>query len=339
MKFVLNTNYQEAGAKTVWDNLAVRLQAAGHSVVFNDWDHYDHYDVAMFMSPDSKIREVKAVSPKTMCGLFDPKANLVRQRAEARAADFLVVSSLEQKDFFLQFNANIFIYYMFHDVAEVPKVHANKEKIIIGYHGNRQHLHAMKPVTRALDVMAKKYDIEFWAIYNIKKIGKWNMNLPKVCPVKHIQWSPEERVASLSQCDIGIAPSILPLSLVDRLFARPWRTFVPRFFNWEGFNKNDYLLRFKYSNNPGRLYVFSQMHIPVITDFTPSSCELVRDNHSGLLVASEAGWERALEKMITDAEFRKTASDNLKKHIDENFSIDITFNKFVAFVSSLNAQR
>lgn len=339
MKFALNTNYQEAGGKTVWDSMAGFLQERGETVKFNDWDHYAEYDVAMFMAPDSKIREAKQLNPKLVCGLFDPKANLVRQREEARAADFLVVSSVEQREFFLQFNKNIFIYYMFHDVADHPKTHVHKDKIIIGYHGNRQHLDAMHMVSRALDNVAKEYDIEFWAIYNIKKLGKWNRNVPKICSVKHIQWSPEERVHHLAQCDVGISPSILHLTWLDRLLARPLRTLAPRFFNWEGFNKNDYVLRFKYSNNPGRIYVLSQMHLPVIADFTPSSCQMVQDGHSGLLAGTQAGWEQALIKMITDADFRNKASTNLKAHIDNHYSLKQTFEGFMAFIQSLHAKR
>lgn len=339
MKCVLNTNYKEAGGITVIGGIIRRLEKQGSVFTYNDWDHYGNYDLAFFLAPDSKIREAKRQKPGMFCILFDPKANQAWQRAEARAADMLIVSSIEQREFFLQFNKNIFIYLQFPDIPEIKKEHTKKDKIIIGYHGNKQHLDAMSQVSVALDRVAEKHNIELWAIYNIKKLGKWRRNVPKKCPVKHVQWSHEELISSLSQCDVGISPSVLPLTLVDRLFARPWRTFIPRFFNYEGFNKNDYLLRFKYSNNPGRIYVFSQLGVPVISDFTPSVCQVIDDGKSGLLAGTTAGWERALTLLVTNAEARNAMSTNLKNYLDEHHSVDKNFDRLMQFVNTLYAAR
>ncbi len=332
MKFVINTNYKAAGT-IILDGIIERLKNSGNSVTRNDWVNYSNYDFVIFTAPDSKIKEAKMANPKIICGLFDPKLTLSRQINEAKASDFLIVSSLEQREAFLKYNKNIFIYYMFPDIPEIKKEHLKKDKIIIGYHGNKQHLDAMSDASKALDILAKDHDIEFWAIYNFQKLGKWRMNAPKVCPIRYIQWSQETFTDDLSRCDIGIAPAAIP---APKLFARPLFSFL---YNPIAYNKNDYLQRFKMSNNPGRIYVFSQLHVPVVADFTPSACEIIKDNYSGMLVGSKEGWVEALKKLIKDAELRNTISSNLNKYIDENCSTEINFNNFMIFLNSIYANR
>ncbi len=335
MKFIINTNYESAGT-TVLRGVEKRLKASGYIVKNNQWNNYEEYDVVIFMAPDSKIREVKKTNQKIVCGLFDPKATHSWQIQEARAADFLIVSSIEQREFFIQYNENIFIYYMFPDVPEITKKHIKKDKIIIGYHGNKQHLDAMELVSQALDRIAKKYDIELWAIYNIEKLGRWKRNIPKKCRVRHIQWTSEDLVDQLSHCDIGIVPALHPTSWLGKLLTRPIRSYIP-FLNFEGFNRNDYLQRFKYSNNPGRIYVFSQVSIPVVADFTPSTCQIIEDGVSGLLAGTSQGWEYALTQLIEHVEHRNTFSYNLYSKLAH--SPDNNFKKFTVFIKKLYANK
>jgi hypothetical protein len=78
------------------------------------------------------------------------------QIKEIKIADLLIVSSIEQKEYLLKYNKNTFIYYMFKDVPNIIKEHTDKDKIIIGYHGNKQHLSAMGDVSWALDELAQR---------------------------------------------------------------------------------------------------------------------------------------------------------------------------------------
>jgi len=325
MKFVINTNYNAAGT-LVLEGLVKRLPEATR----NDWENYQDFDVAIFMAPDSQVRKAKRQNSKLLAGIFDPKVSNARQRAEARAADFLVVSSIEQRDFFLRFNKNIFIYYMFPDVPASEKVHADSGRVIIGYHGNKQHLDGMKDASWALDEIAKTREVELRAIYNIKKLGTWSQNSPKICPVTHVQWEEGKFLEDLKSCDIGIAPSALP---APKFWARPIKSF---FRNLVSYVKNDYVLRFKMSNNPGRLYVFSQLGLPVVTDFTPSACQMITDGRSGALVGTREGWKTALENLILDVEKRKEYSRNLRSHIAENYSVEQNFQAFMNFVRHLH---
>ncbi len=330
MKFVINTKYTKSAGYTVLCGLESRLRASGSEVVINDWENYAKYEVAIFMAPDSKIKEAKIANPKLKCLLFDPKVSRLWQIEEVKQADLLIVSSIEQKNALLRYNKNIFIYYMFPDTPEIKKEHSKKDKIIIGYHGNKQHLDAMCDVSYALDELAKKFPIEFWAIYNIDKLGQWSKNTPKICPVRHIQWREDDNMSNLNvlaECDIGVAPSLMP---VNRIFTRPLSSL---FFNKEGYHYNDYIQRFKFSNNPGRIYVFSQLHIPVVTDFTPSACQIIKDGESGLLVGTREGWLDALERLAQDNELRNKLSTNLKNSIDASCSVDSNFRDFLSLLN------
>lgn len=329
MRIVINTNYKAAGT-IVLEGIAKRIS----EVVRNDWDHYENFDVAIFMAPDSQVCAAKKSNPKILAGIFDPKVSKPRQRDEARVADFLIVSSIEQRDFFLKYNKNVFVYYMFPDIALFEKAHSTSlgRRLVVGYHGNKQHLDAMADVSWALDEIAKTREIELRAIYNIEKLGKWTQNVPQVCPVTHVQWGEAKFLEDLKECDIGIAPGAIP---APNLFARPLASF---FHNPVSYNPNDYLVRFKMSNNPGRLYVFSQIGIPVVTDFTPSAGQMIQDGVSGRLVGTKEGWKQALEELIESVEKRNVYAKNLKNFISENHSVEKNFEKFMSFLQNLHAK-
>lgn len=319
MKVLMNTNYQSAGVKICMDDMAPKFIKLGHQVIRNDWHNYQNYDLILFMAPDSQIIEAKKINPRAITGMMLPTLTKSRIK-EIQSADFLLVSSIEHRDFFLKYNKNIFIYYSFPEITAVFKEHTAKEKIIIGYHGNKVHLDCMSDVRKALDKLADKYNIELWAIYNIKKLGQWKKNLPKKCPVKHIQWSEDSYYDYLGQADIGIVPAKTPTKFLFKGF---------------GLKRYDYLIRFKYSSNPGRAYIFSQFHIPVVADFLPSSAQIIQDGESGYLVWSEEGWYNALEKLIISPDLRNKMSRNLKNFIDNNYSPDLNFRKFSEFIKKI----
>jgi glycosyltransferase involved in cell wall biosynthesis len=320
MKVLINTNYKSAGSKVCVDDLSVKLKNVGFEVRRNDWDNYQSYDLILFMSPDSEVIKARKMNPKALVGLMDPKITSKR-KAEVESASFLLVSSLEQKDFFLKYNKNVFVYYMFPEIESLMKEHKDKDKIIIGYHGNKLHLDFMSDASKALDDLSEKYNIEFWAIYNIKNSGEWRKNLPKKCFVKHIQWSGEDCCGYLSQTDIGIVPAKIPVK-----------------FFFRGFDvrkKYDYVTRFKYSTNPGRIYPFSKLGIPVVADFMPSYCQLIEDGKSGFLVYSKEGWYSVLEKLINSSDLRNRMSNNLNNFINNNCSPDINFKGFLEFIEEI----
>ncbi len=113
MRIVLNTRSDTAGAQASIVGLALRLRAAGIDATLNDWDGYAGYDVAIFMGYDHELERARAENPSIRVGLSDPKQSRREWIDAARAADFLLVSSVEQREAFLRLNRSIHVLYMF----------------------------------------------------------------------------------------------------------------------------------------------------------------------------------------------------------------------------------
>jgi glycosyltransferase involved in cell wall biosynthesis len=78
----------------------------------------------------------------------------------------------------------------------------------------------------------------------------------------------------------------------------------------------------------------------VVTDFTPSASQFIKDGENGCLVGTKEGWYNALESLISSAELRNKFSRNLKGFIEANFSPEINFKVFLNFLFHLfNAPR
>lgn len=325
MKIVINTNYDSAGTKVCVDDLTPKLKEAGHQVSKNDWSNYSRYDLAVFMSPDSDIATAKEKNPSIKTCIMNPMTDYLKLQQNVKAADFLVVGSLEQRDEQLKYNRNIFIYYMFPDIKPIIKTHQPKKTTIIGYHGNKEHLANLHPhVTKAISRLSEKHNIEFWAMYNVKKLGQWNSRFSETVTMRHIQWSPENYENMLARCDIGIVNNAIPAPKSKRhIINQP----LTRYFrvNLRAYRARDTQIRFKYSSNPGRIYVFSQLGIPVISDFVPSMSQLIKDEHSGLIVNSASGWFWAMDRLVASPSLRQELSNNLRSYVDDNISIDKNF--------------
>ncbi len=330
--FVLNTKFPEAAASRVCiQRLGKQLIARGHRVVFNDWNHYDQYDVVLFMSYDPEVEAARKQNPKIIIGIGDPKPQQID--TTARDADFLLVSSLEQRDLFLRANANPFIFPMFPEIPRIEKTHRQNEILRIGYHGNKAHLHSISPhITSALEELGKHRKVEFWAMYNIEKLGSWKFGLPdpKLVTVKHIQWHPNHYEKYLSQVDIGIIPNTILGSYYEK--KKKTSKMFKYFF---GTSQEDYLTRFKFSSNSGRLYVFSQLGIPVVSDFFPTAAQFLEHGNRGFLAHSAEGWYSCLLKLAESADLRQKLAANLRAYIDENADFDKTTEELTTLLAQL----
>lgn len=331
VKFVLNSKFSESAAGMVCiKGLYNRLIENGFDAMLNDWDNYDRYDVVIFMAYDPQIDRARMQNPDIKIGLADPKPG---SKSDVKKADFIMVSSLEQRELFLKHNANCFIYYMIPDFDSFDYVHRPKERIVIGYHGNKVHLNSFyKQVTPALNLLGTQYDIELHAIYNVEKLGKWTLGRPdeKKCRVVDLQWYENCYQDYFKNIDIGIVPNLYPMEhegLIKKFFSTS-----PYFFLE---TEDDHLIKYKFSSNAGRTFVFGAFGIPVVTEAVPSAGDVIQDGYSGSLVLYAHGWYYALEKLIRSVELRKTYGSNLKIRIEDYFSQEMTFQRFISYLENL----
>jgi hypothetical protein len=323
MRIVLNSRRDDAGTRACITGLHRRLRAAGVGAALNDWDHYDRYDVAVFMAYDHDLDAARRGNPAIRVALADPKQSDRAQLDAARRADFLIVTGVEQRDVFYRHNRNVLPFCMFPPMPPVERLHRDKAPIVIGYHGNRVHLECMAAsVTPALNALGRVRPIEFWALYNVEALGKARIGLPDpaIVPVRHIQWSSTCQPGSDASrtfyeefhgVDIGIVPNQQPVR--DRLAALERTAFDEPEFMYEPF---DHLVRFKASANAARVYPFAQLGIPVVADFIPSAAQLIRDGESGFIVSSPHGWYEALDSLAASADLRNRCAAALRRTMD-----------------------
>jgi predicted house-cleaning noncanonical NTP pyrophosphatase (MazG superfamily) len=328
MKIVFNTHLPQTAASIFYQEALSKLE----NLTINCFDDYSQYDVALFMSFKKDLNEIKkarAANPQIKIGIVDPRSSQVELFIEQ--IDFFIVDSIETKDFFTKYQKPLFSYYEYPEIKEINKIHVPKKKITIGYHGNKVHLYSMSPhITKALDLLAENYEIEFWAIYNISHLGIWNVGLPKKIQVKHIQWSPEVYEEFLSKVDIGIVPNLMPIKNLKRMKSKS-QIAKTAFLDSE----DDYLLRFKVSSNAGRIFIFAKLGIPIVADMFPSALQFIRDEKSGLLAYSSAAWYTALERLILDHQYRNTLANTLIEEMRELIDFDKQNQKLISFIDSI----
>jgi len=323
-KIVFNTYYKDAASSMFY----LSGLSKSEQINFFDFKNYESYDLALFMTYSKDLEELKKakqINQNLTIGLFDPRGIQVENYLQY--VDFLVVDSIEMKDFFAKYDIPIFVYYEYADIPLYKKKHEKHEKIIIGYHGNKVHLTAMYPeITSALELLGEKYSIEFWAMYNIKHLGYWNIGIPKNVEVKHIQWSMENYDKYLSKVDIGLVPACMPVKKNTRK-----KSVVSKFFLD---NEDDYIIKFKMPSNPGRMIIFAKLGIPVIGDFLPSNLQFIKDEENGLLAYSAGGWYKAIEKLIVSHKLRQKFADNMLETYKEFFDYDVQNNKFFTWLAN-----
>lgn len=293
---------------------------------------FSKFSVALFMTYENDLIDmikIKKAYPHLLVGVIDPRGSQITNYLHN--ADFLIVDSIEMKDFFSALNKPIFIYQEYPDVPIVLPNHKEKEEIVIGYHGNKAHLASMFPrVTLALEPLAEKYKLRFVCVYNLAG-GICKMGLPRNIAVEHVQWSEDVYEKYLAHVDIGIAPALVPVRKLNKLKGK-------------GHNKgcfatscDDYVIRFKMPSNAGRAVVFGLLGVPVVADFLPSFMQIIRDGENGLLAYSSGGWYRAIESLITSPTLRNSLASNLQKDLREKYSFDVQNQELLFFLKQLQA--
>lgn len=285
----------------------------------------DNYDVNLLMTYDHKLTEIIRKNSKSLIGIIDPRKFDVLE--STKYADFLVVDSFEMQDYWRCANKPIFRYAEYPEVSLSKKIHYEKNKIRIGYHGNKIHLECMvKNVTPALNILSKKYDLTLVLAYTGESPRGTEEWLPKNIAIEHHSIGSKTFVYEkvFEDVDIGIVPNLMTQERFDEEHKNKYK---------ENHSQDDYVLRFKMPSNPGRMIVFARLGIPVIADLYPSSIQLLSEDR-GCLAYSTDGWLYELEKLITSHDLRNLYSQNLRTYC-ERFDFDTQNRKFISFLDEL----
>ena len=84
--------------------------------------------------------------------------------------------------------------------------------------------------------------------------------------------------------------------------------------NYEPF---DYFIRYKSSNNSGRISVFAKYGIPVISEPTQSNCEVIKNGENGYICFSYDNWKYTLDLLCENHLLRQKISRNLTNDIEQ----------------------
>ena len=310
-------------------NFAKLNELEGVSIDFYNRNYAD-YDVVLFMGYDPCIAEARAAKPSLKIGVIDLRPSSVEK---SLGADFVIANGVEMQDWLSDYFENIFIYPIYPLLDAPRKTHTTTKPIVIGYHGNKIHLMSIMPyVSAALNKLAESYDLELWVIYNVQGAGRMPFELcdSKNIKIRYIQWEENVYKNILSQVGIGIVPNLIPIQeplSAKRLIAPLSVLFNP--------HDSDLLLRFKCTTNPGRIYVFSQLGIPVVAGYSPSTAQTIQHGVSGYLANSAGGWYRALKSLAGSAELRDQMGRALYEDFWRNVSPDILNQRLVNFIAGL----
>lgn len=311
-------------------NYAKLNELGGVSIDFYNHNYAD-YDVVLFMGYDARVTEARAVNPSLEIGVIDLR---FIENCDARGADFAIANGVELYDWLSNYFENIFIYPIYPQIDAPLKKHEQKKPLVIGYHGNKKHIIAMRPhITAALEALSEEYEVELWAVYNIDLLGPMPEDLcdPDKVKVRYFQWEEGVYEKILAQANIGIVPNLVPLKdeALAKQSAEPFSPLLP------SNAAADYLLRFKKTTNAGRIYVFSQLGIPVVAGMSPSASQAIRHGVSGFLALSTAGWYHGLKKLADSAELRAKMGSRLYDDFQRDVAPSVLNRKLVEFIRQL----
>lgn len=287
------------------------------------------FDIILFMSGTINKNFKKRKNIKY--GIVDPRA---ANYDNFENFDFIIANGLEEKFFFSYTGLPTMIYPTFPTISCKKK--NNRNKTIITYHGNKEHLENMHPrITRALKRISKNYKVELRLIYNIKdkgivkEINKSTLN----CFVSHLQYYDGCLNKYLSNTDIGIVPQLKTLK------KKKIKKNIGYFLSKQLFKKQySFNLNFKETTNLGRHFVFAQCKIPVISDYTLSSSNFINHKKNGILAYDTEDWYQSAKFLIDNKKRSNQIGKQLFKDWKINFSHEVLNRKMLNFFRKLNAK-
>ena len=297
-----NQNINRGSYRVHIRDLDIYLKEIGIDSKINP-KNINNYDVIIFGKGTciNTIKKYKKLNKKL--GITTPTCR-EKDNLDHKIVDFCIVGSVEEKDSLSRLYKNIFIIPQIESIYRNPKkfkTHEEKKEIIIGYHGNQNHLNHIRlslknSFEKLYNNYKHKYDIKF--IYTCSNNEEWVTEKPNI-PMEFIKWDINNIENTLLKMDIGVVPNICEFKLGGH---DDENITLGRY-------STDTMIRFKNKSNGGRSFVFHQMKIPVIADYTPSNMRILADLRNGYAVCSEEGWYRALEELL-DYKKRIKVSEN-----------------------------
>lgn len=251
----------------------------------------DDYDIHIYGKGDYNIKNSNkingSITPSSDCKVLNQFS-------------FIIVGSWEEKESMINKNKNIFLFPQIEKMYldTIPKIHIHKDEIVIGYHGNQNHLnHCDIGLKNALERLNKVFKIKF--VYTCSNSIEWIQGKPNI-KMEFIQWNMRNIHNTIQAFDIGVIPNISEYYNQTRLDENIML----------GKYATDMKIRFKNKSNIGRLLVLAQCGIPVVADITPSNMHILGNPDNGFAVITEDGWYNALYQLCEDHELRNIISKN-----------------------------
>jgi hypothetical protein len=310
------------GSKRVFiSNVYETLKSLNYTVDLNEPIDEKYNCIILGKNMLNDIKNIKnVIKHKCLLGIVNPP-NDNRMLEFKNILDFCILGSVEERDSLLKY-VNSCIYYPLIEIwFSNIKEHKEKDKLVIGYHGNREHLKSFIPnINWALEKLSETTKIKLKIIAGNHNGSRetWNIGKPKI-EIEEVPWESWTIETDLLECDIGLVPNVVNIH-------ESHRKYIIDYLDSHGMQgyKTDYILRFKNKSNIGRSLVFFQLGIPVIADFTPCHFD-IKFNETGYLALSKEGWLYALNKLKnveTRKRISKAALDKFK--LEYNINIHTT---------------
>jgi len=289
----------------------------------------ENFDVVLFMSGTKNSNFVK--KRNVLYGLVDPRA---ANYDNFNNYDFIMANGIEEKIFFSYTKLPTFIYPVYPSIDLKKKKKINKNKTIISFHGNRDHVKNMYPyILNAISKISLKYSIELLLIYDFKSKGKIDFfnDKKQKFKIKHKQYHNNCFGKYLHDTDIGIVPQLIPVK------AQKIKKNLGYYFSKQLFKKKYFFsLNFKETTNLGRHFVFAQLKIPIISDYTLSSSNFINNGVNGLLAHNTDDWYEHFEYLINNRKKLKKIGSKFYLDWKKNYSHTVLNKKFLKFLKNLN---
>jgi len=314
MKIILNDMGENTLGSTRIHHtfLAEYLEKVGCSVYLNDWTNYCKYDICIFgkSTPYEQLVNAKQTAPNLIIGNTNPSSGSKEKIKKIEFSDFSIAGSLEERDTNLNLNRNIFLFPQI-EILDLVTPTSGRSQLLLCYHGNKMHLDSLSiKFYKAFERIQNQFNIGFRCIYDINTLGLWRPKLHNL-NIEHVQWELDNWTNKISECDIGIVPSLISID--------GWRGKFAHFITSRNGFRSDYLIRFKSTTNSGRCFVFHQLKLPVIAEMVPCHFHILSNPDNGFLAYSEEGWYQALFKLCSSRELRETIAENAYNEFERQY--------------------